>query len=277
MRLQLVRRRRRRAACARRDARCFGDAQALVDDDAADFERVVERLFELDVEPVVDRRIEKAQRESVHDDDRRHREQHQHDQQAPAEARARRAALQIDAQAPQTLRDREREQRERGGRRAEDPAVILREAPPPPAASSASFSDASSSASTASAGSTRRSTNFSQPRVAMRTPQRKAARPARTAPADAARPAARRFRARRRRARSCRAAAIANAAGSGRRNEFESGEQIARRREAAHVGRRVEIAQLIAARQREIAQLDALLATAHPSTQDASAPRRCAR
>ena len=26
---------------------CFGDAQALVDDDAADLERVVERLFQL--------------------------------------------------------------------------------------------------------------------------------------------------------------------------------------------------------------------------------------
>jgi len=42
---------------------------------------------------------------------------------------------------------------------------------------------------------------------------------------------------------------------------IESGEEIARRCETAHIRRRVEIAQLIATRQREITQLNALFRT----------------
>ena len=105
-------------------ARLLGDAQPLVDDDAADLQRIVERLLELDVEPVIDRRVEEAQREPVHDDHRRHRQQNEHDQQSPAEARTGRAALEIHAQTPQALRDRECEERESGRRRAENPAVV---------------------------------------------------------------------------------------------------------------------------------------------------------
>jgi hypothetical protein len=109
-----------------RNALLLGRAQALVHDDAADLERVVERGFELDVEPVVDRRVEEAECESVDHDHRRHREQHEHQQEAPAEPGARRAAFEIDAKPPQALRDRDGEQRQRDGGGREDPAVVLR-------------------------------------------------------------------------------------------------------------------------------------------------------
>jgi hypothetical protein len=79
--------------------------KVFVDDDAAEFECVVERLFEAHVEPVVDRCVEEAQRESVNDQARRQRERDEQHEQAAAQPRARRAAAHVRAQAPQTQAD----------------------------------------------------------------------------------------------------------------------------------------------------------------------------
>lgn len=91
----------------------FGVEQALIDDDATDFKTVVEGILDRHVEPVVDGGIEKAQCESVYDNDRRHGEQHQSEQQSARHARTRSIAAQFATQAPQALSDQADEQHQR--------------------------------------------------------------------------------------------------------------------------------------------------------------------
>ena len=119
----------RRGRHARGEFRALrlGLGQVLVDDDAADRQRIVQRLFEADVEPGVDGGVEEAQRKPVHHHHRRHRQQDQHAQQAAVEACARHAPHDVAPQPPQAHADGGREQRQRHGRGSQHPAVMRRQ------------------------------------------------------------------------------------------------------------------------------------------------------
>jgi len=115
-------------ACALADAAFDAYRGTSLEARAKFLERIAERLLEMHVEPVVDRRVEEEQREPVHDQHRRHGQCDQHQQHAPGQARAGRLALQFGEQPRNALDDHDDEHEQRQRRRAEECAVEAAEA-----------------------------------------------------------------------------------------------------------------------------------------------------